>query len=65
MNDAAINAYGWWDMTKVSGVSFQRSEVTMAQIRDGTSNTYLIGEKYLDPDHYLNGEDPGDNEGHV
>ena len=37
------------------------SEVTMAMISDGTSNTYLLGEKYMDADHYLDGLDPGDD----
>jgi len=49
-----------------SGVSYQRSKIRMADITDGTSNTYLIGEKALNFDSY-NGNSPtrydsGDNE---
>ena len=35
-----------------SGVIYVRSEVSTAQIQDGTSNTYLIGEKYMNPNEY-------------
>ena len=35
-----------------SGVAFVASEVTMAEIRDGSSNTFLCGEKYLRADRY-------------
>jgi prepilin-type N-terminal cleavage/methylation domain-containing protein/prepilin-type processing-associated H-X9-DG protein len=35
-----------------TGVSYYRSEVTLAQITDGTANTYLVGEKYLRPESY-------------
>ncbi len=45
-----------------TGVSFQRSEIIMADISDGTSNTYMVGEKYLDADHYFTGMDPTDNQ---
>lgn len=36
-----------------NGVIFRRSMCQMAQITDGTTNTYLIGERLLDPDHYV------------
>jgi hypothetical protein len=45
----------------VNGVIFCGSMVKMADITDGAANTYLLGEKYIDPDYYLTGEDPGDN----
>jgi prepilin-type N-terminal cleavage/methylation domain-containing protein len=50
------------DPTRLNGISFQRSEVTMAQITDGTSHTILLGEKSVRPAYYHNGEDSGDNE---
>jgi prepilin-type N-terminal cleavage/methylation domain-containing protein len=31
-------------------------------VRDGMSNTYLLGEKYVNPDFYLTSDDLGDNE---
>jgi prepilin-type N-terminal cleavage/methylation domain-containing protein/prepilin-type processing-associated H-X9-DG protein len=45
-----------------NGISFQRSEVAIRNVIDGTSRTYLIGERYLNPADYENGEDRGDNE---
>jgi prepilin-type N-terminal cleavage/methylation domain-containing protein len=36
--------------------------VRAAAIRDGLSGTYLLGEKYVNPDHYSTGLDMGDNE---
>lgn len=55
---------GWtWTSTSIeTGISFQRSEVTMGDITDGTSNTMWVGEKYLCPDNYKTGSDGGDNE---
>ncbi|QDT68615.1 Type II secretion system protein G precursor [Planctomycetes bacterium MalM25] len=39
-----------------TGVSFVRSEITFAKIPDGTSNTYLIGEKFVPPKLYDDNE---------
>ena len=43
------------------GVSTERSEVTVAQITDGTSKTMLIGEKYMNPLQYETGDGCADN----
>jgi prepilin-type N-terminal cleavage/methylation domain-containing protein/prepilin-type processing-associated H-X9-DG protein len=46
-----------------SGVSYLLSRVTTASITDGTASTYLIGEKYLNPDSYTNAKWWTDNRG--
>jgi prepilin-type N-terminal cleavage/methylation domain-containing protein/prepilin-type processing-associated H-X9-DG protein len=52
-----------WPNTKdYTGISYLHSEVAMSWITDGTSNTYMVGEKYLNPDSYLDGTDWADNE---
>jgi prepilin-type N-terminal cleavage/methylation domain-containing protein/prepilin-type processing-associated H-X9-DG protein len=45
-----------------TGIMYLCSEIKMADITDGTSNTFLCGEKYLCPDNYFNGLDPGDDQ---
>jgi prepilin-type processing-associated H-X9-DG protein len=35
-----------------SGVIFYRSEISLQRVEDGTSNTYLIGEKFVPSDAY-------------
>jgi prepilin-type N-terminal cleavage/methylation domain-containing protein len=46
-----------------TGVIYRCSKIRMpADILRGTSHTYLIGERYLNPANYINGQDPGDNE---
>jgi prepilin-type processing-associated H-X9-DG protein len=59
---SAESTYAWLSSALFSGVSFQRSKIAIAEIKDGTSNTFLVGEKYLSPDHYTDGADLGDNE---
>ena len=48
--------------TRSNGVFYGASQTTMADIADGTSNTYLCAEKFLDPDAYTTGTDAGDEQ---
>ena len=48
--------------TVCTGVCYTCSMIKAADITDGTSDTYLAGEKYLDPDAYMTGSDNCDNE---
>jgi prepilin-type N-terminal cleavage/methylation domain-containing protein/prepilin-type processing-associated H-X9-DG protein len=49
-----------------TGISFQRSQVGVRHVTDGTSKTYFCGEKYLDPSRFetfdVNEIDTGNNE---
>ena len=38
-----------------TGISFQRSEVAIRHCTDGSSKTYLIGEKFMSPQFYETG----------
>ncbi|MBU4400416.1 MAG: DUF1559 domain-containing protein, partial [Planctomycetes bacterium] len=45
-----------------TGIIYCGSLIKMADVTDGSSNTYLLGEKNVNPDFYATGMDPGDNE---
>jgi len=45
-----------------NGIVHPLSTVSSAHVTDGMSGTYLVAEKYLNPDHYFTGRDSGDNE---
>ena len=45
-----------------TGIFYAGSMIKIADVTDGTSNTYLCGEKCLNPDYYTTGQDGGDNE---
>ena len=49
-------------VTELNGISFQRSEIAIKHVADGTTSTYLCGEKYLNPRDYGTGLNGGDNE---
>ena len=48
-------------LANFNGVVSECSQVTPAAISDGLGNTIFAGEKYLNPNYYLNGQDGADN----
>jgi prepilin-type N-terminal cleavage/methylation domain-containing protein/prepilin-type processing-associated H-X9-DG protein len=53
--------FAWPSPPQYDGVVYATSMTTMSDIRDGASNTYLMGEKYLNSDDYFNYKDDGNN----
>ena len=53
------SSYPWVDTSLATGICYLRSEVTPAAIRDGLSNTYMIGEKYVSLGGYDTASDRG------
>ena len=49
------------DVDDFTGISHIRIGVSQNNVEDGTSNTYLTGEKYLSSEHYETGSIIGDN----
>jgi prepilin-type N-terminal cleavage/methylation domain-containing protein len=70
-SDYAANAgnkiTGWcnYNTTDQTGVIYSRDGIPVSKIRDGLSNTYLVGERYLNPDFYELGGSPGNDQGWV
>jgi prepilin-type N-terminal cleavage/methylation domain-containing protein/prepilin-type processing-associated H-X9-DG protein len=53
--------YPWPDFSAATGISYLRSNVSIEDVRDGASNTYCVGEKYVQTSQ-AQGEDQGDNQ---
>ena len=52
---SAFSGSGFADMSLANGICFQRSAVRMGDVLDGTSNTYMVGERHLFPASYASG----------
>ena len=53
--------FKWPNTAPATGICFLRSEVRIRDVRDGVSNTYLVGEKYIDAAEYESGVSLGDD----
>jgi prepilin-type processing-associated H-X9-DG protein len=51
----------WPRPPQYDGVFYAKTMTRMADIPDGASNTYVIGEKYLNTEDYFNYRDDGNN----
>jgi prepilin-type N-terminal cleavage/methylation domain-containing protein/prepilin-type processing-associated H-X9-DG protein len=60
--NADVGFTGWIDEKYLLGVIYVRSTVKPHQVYDGLSHTILIGEKYLDANHYFDSMDYTDTE---
>lgn len=49
--------YDWGEIAKATGIAYVRSEVAIKDVIDGTSHTYMIGEKYCQKAGYDQGDD--------
>jgi prepilin-type N-terminal cleavage/methylation domain-containing protein len=55
--------FSFFDPANGFGIVFPRSAIRMADITDGASKTYLVGEKFIDSRYYKNGQSGGDDQG--
>ena len=61
--------FNWWqsggtattDVSKFTGISHLRIGISLNNVEDGASNTYLVGEKHIAAMHYSSGRSPGDD----
>ncbi|MCH2114176.1 MAG: DUF1559 domain-containing protein [Pirellulales bacterium] len=66
-SEADAENFSWASDTRVyrrnmNGICFERSEISFKRITDGTSKTYMVGEKWMWHEDYDTGLDYGDNE---
>jgi prepilin-type N-terminal cleavage/methylation domain-containing protein len=61
VNPTATSGFGYVERG-AKGVIYAGSVMKMFDVKDGTATTFMLGEKYVNPDHYQDGTDSGDNE---
>ena len=61
--DPAYNTTSSALYIQYTGISFRCSRIRMKEITRGSSNVLAAGEKYLNPQHYTDGNDGAENEG--
>ncbi|MEM7314291.1 MAG: DUF1559 domain-containing protein, partial [Planctomycetota bacterium] len=57
------DSFNWPDPKRFNGIVHIRSEVKLRHVKDGTTKTLMLGEKYLNPAFYDDSQDHGDDDG--
>ena len=57
------DSHDWPDTAINNGIGYTHDIVSLAEVRDGSSNTLMVGEKYLNADRYEDGVSSGDDHG--
>lgn len=63
-NYTDLSDHEWPPISGQTGINYVGAEIKLQQITDGATNTYMVGEKYLNPDAYDSADglvDGGDN----
>lgn len=60
-NPSVLQSYPWPPYRNATGVSYVLTRIRMAEVTDGTSQTAMVGEKYLARMHYRSGLSFGDD----
>lgn len=53
--------YQWPSEDGMTGLAHYASTITIQEVTDGLSNTYLISERFINKDDYESGQSPGDD----
>lgn len=61
-NPSDLQSYAWPPWRNATGVSYVLTTTRMADVTDGTTNTAMVGEKYLSRLSYTNGTSLGDDQ---
>ena len=62
MEQGLNGPFDWVQSPPATGVIYQRSATRIEEVVSGTSNVFLVGEKFMDSAHYTDGVWGGDNE---
>jgi len=55
-------SYNWPPASNSTGILYQHTLFKITDVTDGLSQTYMVGEKHVDPDCYYDGTSEGDNQ---